>query len=100
MYGITILQAYIYFQNSGKDSVSMRSFVSTSSLGVWRDTNNIIPGTGCAVVVRIWSNTITTLFTTSRSVLDTVSLVLAVVAIFEYVVSDFGEVWLLLTMPM
>ena len=33
VYGITILQAYIYFQNSGKDSVSMRSFVRTPPRG-------------------------------------------------------------------
>ena len=28
IYGITLLQAYIYFHNNGQDSVSMKSFVS------------------------------------------------------------------------
>ncbi|KAM5540773.1 hypothetical protein V8D89_005417 [Ganoderma adspersum] len=64
VYGITILQAYIYFRSSKKDSRGMRSFVAL-------------------------------LF-----ILDTISLALAVSALFEYVVADFGEIWLLLKMPL
>ena len=37
---------------------------------------------------------------TERSTLDTISLALAVGALFEYVVADFGEIWLLLKMPL
>ncbi|PIL35063.1 hypothetical protein GSI_02850 [Ganoderma sinense ZZ0214-1] len=63
VYGITILQAYIYFRSSGKDSGRLRSFVAL-------------------------------LF-----ILDTTSLVLAVDALWEYIVTDFGETWLLLQLP-
>ena len=37
---------------------------------------------------------------TERSTLDTISLALAVGALFEYVGADFGEIWLLLKMPL
>ena len=34
-----------------------------------------------------------------HSVLDTATLILGIDALFKYVVSDFGEVWLLLELP-
>ncbi|KAM5536926.1 hypothetical protein V8D89_009473 [Ganoderma adspersum] len=63
VYGITVLQTYIYFRSSGKDSVRLRSFVAF-------------------------------LF-----ILDTTALILGIDAFFEYVVTDFGETWLLLELP-
>ncbi|KAM5541173.1 hypothetical protein V8D89_005102 [Ganoderma adspersum] len=63
IYGITLLQTYIYFHNNGQDSVRMKSFVAL-------------------------------LF-----VLDTISLILAVDACYEYVVTDFGNALLLLNIP-
>ncbi|KAM5536916.1 hypothetical protein V8D89_009463 [Ganoderma adspersum] len=63
VFGITILQAYIYFRSSGKDSVHMRFFVAFLFM------------------------------------LDTVSLILAVDALYEYVVTDFGNSFLLLNLP-
>ncbi|KAM5536919.1 hypothetical protein V8D89_009466 [Ganoderma adspersum] len=63
VYGITVLQAYIYFRESGQDSVRLRTFVAF-------------------------------LF-----ILDTASLALTVDALWEYVVTDFGEMWLLLKLP-
>ncbi|KAM5536927.1 hypothetical protein V8D89_009474 [Ganoderma adspersum] len=57
VYGITVLQAYIYFRSSAQGSVAF-------------------------------------LF-----ILDTATLILGVDALFEYVVTDFGEMWLLLRLP-
>ncbi|PIL34889.1 hypothetical protein GSI_02676 [Ganoderma sinense ZZ0214-1] len=64
VYGITLFQAYIYFHNSGQDSIRMKSFVAL-------------------------------LF-----ILDTISLILAVDACYEYVVTDFGNSLLLLNIPL
>ncbi|KAI1783577.1 hypothetical protein LXA43DRAFT_1131211 [Ganoderma leucocontextum] len=63
VYGITILQAYIYFRNNGQDSAYMRYFV-------------------------------TLLF-----ILDTVSMILNVDGLYEYVVTDFGNPLQLLQIP-
>ncbi|KAI1783575.1 hypothetical protein LXA43DRAFT_321838 [Ganoderma leucocontextum] len=60
VYGITILQAYVYFGNSGRDSIHMKTFVAL-------------------------------LFA-----LETLSLVLMVNILCHYVVSDFGNPFLLL----
>ncbi|KAM5541170.1 hypothetical protein V8D89_005099 [Ganoderma adspersum] len=63
IYGVSILQAYLYFPNSKKDSAGMRSFVAV-------------------------------LFT-----LDSVSMVLTFVTLFEFVVTDFGNPLLLFSVP-
>ena len=50
VYGINVLQAYIYFHNSTKGSVHMRYFVSDASY-IWRIYPNI-RYTDCVPVVR------------------------------------------------
>ncbi|PIL34890.1 hypothetical protein GSI_02677 [Ganoderma sinense ZZ0214-1] len=63
IYGVSVLQAYLYFPNSRRDSTSMRSFVAL-------------------------------LFT-----LDTVSMFLTVVTLYDFVVTDFGDPLLLFSVP-
>ena len=42
---------------------------------------------------------VTTSSKTTHSILDIATLILGVDALFEYVVTDFGETWLLLRLP-
>ena len=91
VFGITILQVYIYLRNSGPDSPRMKAFVSrrvpseehmlTSIwevaflLCVTRALDTALRGGGLTIL---------------RSMLDTVSMVLTIQVLYEMVVSKFA----------
>uniref|UniRef100_A0A5K1JZM5 Probable 3-oxoacyl-[acyl-carrier-protein] reductase oxidoreductase (EC) n=1 Tax=Ganoderma boninense TaxID=34458 RepID=A0A5K1JZM5_9APHY len=81
VYGITLFQAYIYFHNSGHDSIRMKSFVSNAL--ALSGSCKLTPFAQVALLF----------------ILDTISLILAVDACYEYVVADFGNALLLLNIP-
>ena len=103
VYGITVLQAYIYYKNSHRDSVYMRSFVSSSTqdnLNLDRKLTFMLHRSRscCTCHLTITLFIIVTLVP-SVSILDTTSLGLAIQTIYEYVVIDFGNPLLLINMP-
>ena len=77
----------------------MKCFVSNRTSRFGEDADSSAPKGGITVVCP-QTSTFIVLFMTERSILDTISLALAVGALFEYVVADFGEIWLLLKMPL